>query len=119
MNFYQQVYQIVKKIPKGRVATYGQIAGLISTPKAARVVGFALRLLLASLAWRQGRRRSGPVNIPWQRVINCRGIISIENLDCPKELQAQLLKKEGITVTFKQGNYWVDLNKYLWQPKKR
>lgn len=103
MNFYQQVYQIVKKIPKGRVATYGQIAGLISTPRAARVVGFALRLL--------------PTGIPWQRVINSRGMISIENLDCPKELQANLLKKEGIKVTLKQGNYWVDLNKYSWRTK--
>lgn len=103
MNFYQQVYQIVKKIPKGRVATYGQIAGLISTPRAARVVGFALRLL--------------PPGIPWQRVINSAGMISIENLDCPKALQAELLKKEGVAITFQDGNYWVDLKKYQWQPK--
>ena len=103
MNFFAEVYRLVKKIPKGRVATYGQIASLISTPRAARVVGFALRQL--------------PANIPWQRVINSRGMISIENLNCPKSLQAQLLKKEGIIVTLQEENYWVDLKKYQWQPK--
>ncbi len=103
MNFYQQVYQIVKKIPKGQVATYGQIAGLISTPRAAQVVGFALRVL--------------PADVPWQRVINSHGMISIENLNCPKSLQATLLKKEGVRITFQEGNYWVDLKKYQWHPK--
>src|SRR3989338_6789641 len=45
MNFYAQVYKITAKIPKGRVATYGQIASLISTPRAARMVGWALHLV--------------------------------------------------------------------------
>ena len=64
MNFYQQVYKIVKTIPRGRVMTYGQIASLISTPRAARVVGFAMRV-------------SVDKKIPWQRVINSQGMISI------------------------------------------
>ncbi|MFA5107357.1 MAG: MGMT family protein [Patescibacteria group bacterium] len=102
MDFYVAVTQLVKRIPRGRVATYGQIAGLISTPRAARVVGTALRHL--------------PPDIPWQRVINAHGMISIENLDCPKELQAQLLTGEGVMVKKQNGNYWVDLKKYQWQP---
>ena len=103
MNFFAKVYQITKKIPKGRVATYGQIAAMITTPRAARVVGFALRAL--------------PADIPWHRVINSQGMISIENINCPPELQAKLLFKEDVKVEFIEGNYFIDLKKYLWKPK--
>ncbi len=103
MDFYATVSEIVSRIPRGRVATYGQIAAMISTPRAARIVGYALR--------------RSPKNLPWQRVINSKGMISIENIDCPKELQAKLLSREGITVKKQNGNYWVDLKKYQWQPK--
>ena len=105
MDFYVAVAQLVKRIPRGRVATYGQIAGLISAPRAARMVGYALRQMT-------GR-------VPWQRVINSKGMISIENLYCPKELQARLLTGEGVTVKKQNGNYWVDLKKYQWQPNKK
>ncbi|HAH04650.1 MAG: methyltransferase [Parcubacteria group bacterium GW2011_GWA2_43_17] len=104
MNFYQKVYQLTKKIPQGKVATYGQIAAIISTPRAARVVGYALAAL--------------PQDIPWQRVINSQGMISIENLNCPKKLQADLLRLEGVEIISRDGNYFVDLKKYLWQPHK-
>ncbi len=101
-DFYQAVYKLVKKIPKGKVATYGQIASLLGKPKSARLVGRALAHC--------------PSDIPWQRVINHQGMISIENLCLPKEFQAELLKKEGIEVKYQQHNWWIDLNKYLWQP---
>jgi len=104
MNFYQQVYKIVKKIPKGRVATYGQIAAMISTPRAARMVGWALHV-------------GTDQTVPWQRVINSKGMISTTCLDHPKEQQAYLLKKEGVKVEKIEGNYWIDLKKYLWRPK--
>lgn len=106
MNFFEKVYAWVKQIPRGRVATYGQIAGLVSSPRAARMVGYSLRNL--------------PENtlIPWQRVINARGIISIENLAVPKAEQAKRLQAEGIAVKFKNGNYRVDLKKYLWKPHR-
>ncbi len=107
MNFFAQVYKITKHIPKGRVATYGQIAGLISTPRAARMVGWALHLVDAKPEQK----------IPWQRVINSKGMISTACLDHPKEQQAFLLKKEGVNVEFTEGNYFVDLKKYLWKPK--
>lgn len=101
LNFYSQVYKLVKKIPHGKVATYGQVAALIGKPRAARLVGWALAKC--------------PEDVPWQRVINQEGMISIENMNAPKELQAKLLKKEGIQVTRRENNWWVNLDKYLWK----
>lgn len=103
-NFYRRVCDVVKKIPRGRVATYQQIAIAVSTPRAARMVGWALRAL---------PERS---DVPWQRVINSRGMISIENFHAPKSLQTRLLRQEGVEVKTEKGNYIVDLDKYLWRP---
>lgn len=103
MNFFDQVYEIITQIPKGRVATYGQIAALISTPRAARQVGYALSQLPKDS------------HIPWQRVVNSHGMISIENMSIPKPAQAEYLQADGIEVKFRDGNYWVDMEKYLWR----
>lgn len=103
-NFYGLVYDIVKKIPRGRVATYGYVAMMVSTPRAAQAVGWALRAL------------PDGHDVPWQRVINSRGMISIENLRAPKSLQVKLLRAEGVEVRQKEGNYFVDIEKYLWRP---
>ena len=103
MNFFQEVYKLVNKIPAGKVATYGQLATIISTPRAARVVGFALRAL------------PGDTNVPWQRVINSQGRISIQNMQFPQELQATLLEKEGVKVERREDHWWVDLEKYIWK----
>lgn len=96
---------VVQKVPRGKVATYGQIAALVFSPRAARMAGFALKTL--------------PPNskIPWQRVVNREGMISIENLAVSKAEQAKRLQKEGVRVEFRNGNYWVDLEKYLWKPR--
>ena len=107
-NFYEKVYAEVKKIPKGKVATYGQIAGMISTPRAARVVGFALRSLGTNPS------AGGRKGVPWQRVINARGMISIESPFVTKVYQAQLLRKEGVEVKEQNGNFFVDLVKFSW-----
>ena len=103
MNFYTTVYKIVKKIPPGKVMTYGQIAGLISTPRAARVVGFAMRAAINK-------------DIPWHRVINSQGMISIINPLATKKLQAKLLTNEGVQVKLIEHNYFIDLKKYLYLP---
>jgi methylated-DNA-protein-cysteine methyltransferase related protein len=105
-NFYKLVYKIVSRIPRGRVATYGQIAGLLGSPRSARVVGWALHLI----------HEEDVIKIPWQRVINREGRISTTCQEHNASVQAQLLKKEGVKVTIRQGNYFVDLKKYLWQP---
>lgn len=104
MDFFNQVYAITKRIPRGRVATYGQIAAMISTPRAARVVGWALHAL-------------DDRPYPWQRVINSRGIISTTCETHTREYQKQLLESEGVVVDTEGDEYRVDLKKYLWQPK--
>lgn len=104
-NFFQKVYKIVKKIPKGKVATYGQVAGLCGHPRGARTVGWALHILDEEGA------------IPWQRVINREGRISTTCLEHTADLQRFLLINEGVKVVEKDGNFWIDLKKYLWQPR--
>ena len=103
MHFFQKVYELVSKIPKGKVTTYGQVASFISSPRAARIVGVALRELPRE------------TRIPWHRVVNFQGMISIENLSLAKHDQANRLQKERVAVEFRNGNYWVNLKKYLWK----
>lgn len=103
-NFYFRVYNTVRKIPRGRVATYGQIAALLGSPHGARLVGWALNTL-----------KPGS-NVPWQRVINREGRISIENMRATKDMQATLLRAEGVEVEERRGNFYVDLKQYGWHP---
>ena len=102
MSFEKQVIKKIKSIPPGQVATYGQIAALAGTPKAALMVGRILRY------------SSDVEQLPWQRVINSEGRISIINMSYPAELQAKLLQDEGVKVEMKGGSYYVDLAQYLW-----
>ncbi len=101
-NLYFKIYNAVRKVPRGRVATYGQIAALVGSPRAARIVGWALRSVVESK------------RVPWQRIVNKDGMISIENMQAPKELQAELLRQEGVEVTERDGNFWIDLKQYGW-----
>jgi methylated-DNA-protein-cysteine methyltransferase-like protein len=90
----------IRSIPRGRVASYGQIAALAGFPAAARQV---VRLL-HSLSAKEG--------LPWHRVVNSRGTISLTGQDY--ELQRGLLEREGIEF----GLYdRIDLKRYLWRPK--
>ncbi len=100
-TFFKQVYELVQTIPAGKVATYGQVAALVGRPRAARTVGWVLNTC--------------PPHVPWQRVINRVGMISIENMRASKQLQADLLRAEGVAVTARDGNLWVDLIRYGWQ----
>lgn len=102
MNFNKRVYKLVTKIPKGKVTSYGFIATLLGKPHAARQVGWALFNMVEGL------------DIPWWRVINSKGFISIKNPNAPKELQKHLLEKDGLKVSDK---FMVDLNKYMWRPR--
>lgn len=106
MTFYDKVYTIVKDIPPGKVATYGQIAALIGSPRGARMVGWALHAM-------DGGRLE---EIPWQRVINSEGRISTTCKVHPPSQQARLLRKDGVTVRTRNDGLYIDLNKYLWQP---
>ena len=102
--FYQKVYLTVSKIPYGKVATYGQIADLIYEYGRARQVGWALRRLKL------------PSNIPWHRVINSKGLITMSvSRNGTDWIQHELLACEGIKFNTKMK---IDIKKYLWEPQK-
>ncbi len=108
MKTYERIYKIVKKIPKGKVATYGQIGQMLSLNP--RVVGWALNRLAKYKPNTKGHKQD---NIPWQRVINSKGGISTNKLmNIPLGLQQLLLEKEGVVFN---KNKKTDLRKYLWR----
>lgn len=96
---YLQIYAAVARIPRGKVATYGQIARLAGLPGRARQVGYALHALPAG----------SPV--PWQRVVNARGAISLPELGGAAERQRRLLGDEGVEVDARGR---IDLRVYGW-----
>jgi methylated-DNA-protein-cysteine methyltransferase-like protein len=104
-KFYEKVYYVVRRIPAGKVTSYGRIAQMLSAPRAARAVGYALNAL--------GDKRGDPAyaDIPWQRVINSQGRISLVSRATSAARQAELLRAEGVPVS---DDYQVDLTKYLW-----
>lgn len=103
-GFFEKVYEVTKKIPRGRAVSYGQIAVLCGYPRAALMVGWALHSLSAQKL----------LSVPWHRVVNREGRISTTCLDHSALSQVSLLKKEGIEVKYKNGNYFVDLKKSGW-----
>jgi methylated-DNA-protein-cysteine methyltransferase related protein len=101
---YQRIYRVVSRIPRGRVATYGQVASLAGFPGHARQVGYALHALPAE------------VGIPWQRVINAKGEVSFRSGSDNHRLQRMLLAEEGIR--FGRAGQ-IDLQRYRWRPRGR
>ena len=99
-NSYHRIYQIVKKIPPGKVATYGQIARLAGLSGHARQVGYALHNL-----------PSGS-DVPWQRVINSRGRLSFPEESVAWYMQKSILESEA--VEFSENNS-IPLFKYQWK----
>jgi methylated-DNA-protein-cysteine methyltransferase related protein len=101
-NFYQRVYALVRQVPAGKVVTYGQVAALLGSPRAARAVGYALRYLPTE---------SG---VPWHRVINHQGGISPRYPAESPIVQRLLLEAEG--VDFDAADR-IDLSRYRWHPE--
>lgn len=99
VSFYDEVYEQVRRIPEGRVTTYGAVAALAGNPRAARTVGWALHAL------------PGDTDVPWHRVINARGGISIWKVGVPAGLQRALLEDEGIEF---EADGTVDLKRWGW-----
>jgi len=85
VRFFARVYDAVRRIPLGRVAAYGQVAGWLGVPRGARAVGWALRAL----------RPDGGRSVPWHRVVGRGGRISLREGAGP-ELQVRKLKSEGV-----------------------
>jgi methylated-DNA-protein-cysteine methyltransferase-like protein len=99
---YSRIYAVVRRIPRGRVATYGQIAALAGIPSGARQVGYAMHALPAD------------ARVPWHRVINAQGAISLRTGGEPDRVQRGLLEREG--VRFDRAGR-VDLAAFRWRPR--
>lgn len=101
MSAYETIYNIVRQIPHGQVATYGQVADLANLPGRARFVGYALF------------RVAPDSDIPWHRVINAKGEISESPIRYGSDhLQRVLLEEEGIQFS-PQGK--INLREYRWK----
>ena len=101
MAWNEDVWELVALIPCGKVATYGQLAGMLGFPRRSRHVGFALKQTPDGLA------------LPWHRVINSRGEISLPPLSEGWHLQQHLLKAEGVVFN---DNHRISLKKFGWKP---
>lgn len=100
-GFFRQVYEVVKKVPKGKVTTYGCVAAMIGRPRAARYVGYALHV------------NPEPIIVPCHRVVNREGKLSGGFAFGGLEIQKGLLEREGVKVIDDK----VDLAVYLWNGK--
>jgi methylated-DNA-protein-cysteine methyltransferase-like protein len=104
--FKNQVWEIVRQIPAGQVATYGQIAGLVPIPTGMDPQDYKA----FGARWVGGAMAACPENVPWQRVINSQGKISLPP-GAGYQQQHQLLEEEGLI--FDEHDR-VDLKRYRW-----
>jgi methylated-DNA-protein-cysteine methyltransferase related protein len=100
-QFAERVCLLVSQIPKGRVMTYGQLAGLCGNARAARIVG--------------GIAHFGPPDLPWQRVVNKSGQLAA-GYPGGRDGHKKDLEAEGIEVNGENDDYRVDVEKLLWRP---
>jgi len=101
-DLHSRIKKVIARIPRGRVATYGQIARIARLPGQARLVGYALHALPAESP------------IPWHRVLNTKGELSTRGLSA--ERQRKLLEKEGVRFDVRGR---VSLTKFQWRPRSR
>ena len=102
---HRRIYSVVSRIPRGRVATYGQIASLAGFPGQARLVGYALSALP------DGSR------VPWHRVINAQSRISLRNDGSPfASIQRHLLEREKVRFDARDS---IPLSRFRWRPRIR
>lgn len=101
METYVRIWEVVKKIPQGCVATYGQVAKEAGFPKQPRLAGYALH------------EAPPEMKLPWHRVINAQGRISLAPESEGYQEQKRRLQEEG--VIFMGGR--VDLQRYQWRPR--
>jgi methylated-DNA-protein-cysteine methyltransferase-like protein len=99
---YDRIYAVVRRIPRGRVATYGQVATLADLGGHARQVGYALHALTSERA------------VPWHRVVNARGQISQRTEPGGDRIQRQLLEREGVNF---DATDRLALDRYRWRPR--
>lgn len=95
-SFFEQVYALVRAVPEGRVVSYGQIAAMLGRPRAARMVGWAMRC--------------SPDDVPWQRVVMADGTVAGGDF---AGLRREMLREEGVTFL---PDARVDMKKCRWLP---
>lgn len=100
-GLHLRIHDVVSRIPRGRIATYGQVARIAGLPGQARLVGYALH------AVPKGK------SIPWQRVVNAQGAISLPSDHGSR--QRRLLEREGIRFDSRDR---IPLASYQWQPRR-
>jgi methylated-DNA-protein-cysteine methyltransferase related protein len=98
-NYRERVFEIVRRIPSGRVMTYGQIAEILGDDYTPRTVGYVMN--------------AADEGVPWQRVINSQGGCSTGHVVLPPDLQQRILTNEGVKFNDKGR---CDLKVYRWQP---
>ena len=104
LGSYARIYAVVRRVPRGKVASYGQVARLAGLPGRARQVGYAMYALPAGSS------------VPWQRVVNAQGKVSRRRVPGAELTQRMLLEREG--VRFGPGGR-IPLARYGWQPRPR
>jgi len=100
-GYRERVFEIVRRIPPGRVMTYGQLAEILGEGYTARTVGFVMH--------------SADQTVPWQRVINAQGACSTGRVIVPPDLQQRMLVSEGVVFNEKGR---CDLSRYRWTPEE-
>lgn len=103
-NFFERVYLVVKKIPHGRVTTYGAIAKYIGSPQSARMVGWALN-----------KSNNCDEFIPAHRVVNRNGLLTGKKHFANYETMKDLLVSEGLII---ENDQIINFEKYFWNPYK-
>lgn len=98
-TFYDTVYDFVRRVPRGKVVTYGQVALECGAPAAARAVGYALYFL------------PGPSDVPWWRVVNASGGISLGSRGPSADVQREKLEAEGVRFSL-EGR--ISLREFRW-----
>lgn len=98
-NYRERVFEIVRRIPEGRVMTYGQIADILGEGYTPRTVGYVMNASIEG--------------VPWQRVINAQGGCSTGHIVLPPDKQQRMLESEAVKFNEKGR---CDLNVYRWQP---
>ena len=100
---HARIHAVVRRIPRGRVATYGQVAALAGLPRQARLVGYALHALPDS------------TTVPWHRVVNAQGRVSARSAGAGADVVQRLrLEREGVTFDARGR---LALDRYRWRPR--
>ncbi|KAK4871126.1 hypothetical protein LT330_000363 [Penicillium expansum] len=109
------VYEAIQEVPRGKVTSYGHIARLLGEPQRPRQVGVCLKVLASP----ESGSHFNSNTVPWQRVINSKGMISHRSGPGSAERQAEALAQEGVEVTTdSMGEMYVDFSRYGWFPSE-